>query len=122
MQLFVEGLDLVAQGQDIRIRSATVAVDPLSEDTGGRVGTAGKFGIGIQRVAQSAGPFVMGCLGSLYGGQQVVDVSIISLHILNAENVYRHDTAEQNYGSECRNHSDSNVCFNTFSHKCTSFR
>ena len=63
-------LDLVSQGQDFGILCVRLTVDPLSEDTGGRVRTAGKFSVSVESVTQIAGPFVMSCLSVLHGVQQ----------------------------------------------------
>ena len=87
VDFLMQGLQLVAQGQDGGVGDFFVSVDPLAQGAGGGIGAAGELGPGIEGVAQAAGPAVVGGLRPLGPLEQFGGLGVFVLDALNPQNV-----------------------------------
>ena len=111
----MQGLDLLAQGQDLLVICAGVAVNPLAQNTLGVVG-AGEFSVGVQGFAQVAGPSVVGGLRALGPVEHSDSAGASLLHPLYPQQIKGRHSAEQQNGQQCRGNSDKYSPFDTLAH------
>ena len=116
VELLVKGLQLGAQGQDGGIGGVGLAVDPLAQHAGVRLGAAGELGIGVQRVAEVAGPFVMSGFRLVAAVQQRVGLLIGFLGPVHADDVDGDHPAEQEHGNQGGRYPDPNASLDTLAH------
>ena len=116
VELLVQGLHLAAQLQDGGIVRVCRAIDPLAQHTGVRRRAAGELRAGVQRVAEIAGPLVVGGLRLMAAGQQGRSLLIGSLCPVHADDADGDHHAEQQHGEQRAGHPDPYASVDTLTH------
>ena len=116
MQLLVQRLHFLTQLQDIRIVRTRIAINPLPQHTGIRRCAARKFHVGIQRVAEIAGPLVMRDLRLVAAAEQGGSLLIGGLGPVHTDDVHGNHHAEQKHGRQRTGHPNPYASFDTLTH------